>query len=121
MYLVLPVARRVTVALLATLVLAGCDSDSDDAPDVAQANSTVTVAYEGRLADGTVFDQSQRATFSLARVIPGFREGIVGMRVGETKTFSVPPEEAYGSDPPEGSGIPPNATLTFDVRLLAIE
>jgi FKBP-type peptidyl-prolyl cis-trans isomerase len=107
------------------------DNDEDgigvacDPVEVALANSTVTVAYEGRLEDGTVFDSSDGASFSLTRVIPGFRDGIVGMRVGETRTFSIPPEEAYGEDgvvnPNTGEVIiPPNATLTFEVTLLGV-
>jgi FKBP-type peptidyl-prolyl cis-trans isomerase FkpA len=106
------------VLAVALLALAACDSSEDE--DIARANSTVVVAYEGRLEDGTVFDQNDRATFSLSQVIPGFRDGIVGMRVGEAKTFTIPPEEAYGNNPPPGSGIPPNAALIFVVTLLAI-
>ena len=106
-----------TLSLFAALLLvAGCDSSSG----VAEADSMVTVAYEGRLEDGTVFDRSDRATFSLVRTIPGFRDGVVGMAVGETRTFSIPPEEAYGANPPRGSIIPPNATLIFEVTLLDI-
>ena len=104
--------------LLLLCALAACDSDTDS--DVARADSTVTVSYVGRLEDGTVFDRSSRATFSLRQVIPGFRDAIVGMRVGESKTFSIPPEEAYGDNPPENSGIPPGATLVFDVTLLDV-
>ncbi len=113
--------------LAALLPLAACGSD--DAPaeaepavaaeaTVAQPTSTVTVAYKGRLEDGTVFDQSDRSTFNLQQVIPGFRDGISGMRVGETKALMVPPEEGYGADPPPG--IPPNVTLYFDVELLDV-
>lgn len=105
-------------ALFLTLVLAACDSSDD--PDVAEADSFVTVAYEGRLEDGTVFDSSSSAAFSLQQVIPGFRAGVVGMREGETKTFSVAPENGYGANPPDGSGIPPNATLIFEVTLLDV-
>ena len=90
-----------------------------DTSIVAEPTSTVTVAYKGRLEDGTVFDQSDRATFNLQQVIPGFQTGIAGMHVGETKSLSVPPEEGYGADPP--MGIPPNATLNFEVTLLGIE
>lgn len=107
----------VSLFLVALLTLAACDSADSD---VAQSTSTVTVAYEGRLEDGTVFDSSDRATFELDGVIRGFRNGIIGMRVGETKTFSVPPEEGYGANPPSGSVIPPNATLIFDVTLLDV-
>lgn len=113
--------RLLFLSLFSILTLAACDSgEGDDDPQVAQANSTVTVAYEGRLEDGTVFDESEGATFSLLNVIPGFRDGVVGMRVGETRTFSVAPEDGYGANPPEGSSIPPNATLIFEVTLLDV-
>ncbi len=76
------------------------------------------MSYQGRLDDGTVFDESPRATFSLQQVIPGFQTGIAGMTVGESKTMVIPPEQGYGAAPPPG--IPPNATLTFDVTLLDV-
>ena len=64
-------------------------------------NNTVTVHYTGTLEDGTVFDSSrEREPFSFilgsGQVIPGFNNGIVGMSVGETKTLTIPPEDAYG-------------------------
>lgn len=109
--------RRLAPFLLLALTLAACDSS---ASEFVEANSTVTVAYEGRLANGTVFDSSQESTFSLNGVIPGFRDGLIGMAVGEEKTFDIPPDQAYGAAgrPPT---IPPNATLTFYVRILAIQ
>ena len=112
--------RPVLLALLVALTGAACDSGADDGDELARSDSIVTVAYEGRLEDGTVFDQSDRATFSLRQVIPGFRDGVVGMRVGETKTFSVAPGDGYGANPPPNSGIPPNATLVFEVTLLEV-
>ena len=105
--------------LLLAVPLAGCGGGSEGGSEgPAEAGSTVTVAYEGRLTDGTVFDASPRTTFSLGQVIPGFRDGIVGMRVGESKTITVAPEDGYGAAPPPG--IPPNATLVFDVTLLGV-
>lgn len=109
---------RAPAALLVLLAFLITACDSSDSEDVAEADSVVTVAYEGRLEDGTVFDQNDRATFSLQRVIPGFRDGVVGMRVGETRTFSVPPEEGYGSQ--QVGSIPPNSTLIFEVTLLEV-
>lgn len=106
------------LVLVASLALAACDSNG---AEVAQAGSTVTVAYTGQLEDGTVFDESERATFSLDRTIPGFRDGVIGMEVGETRTFTVPPDQGYGSTPPSGSGIPPDATLIFEVTLLGVQ
>ena len=68
-------------------------------------NNTVTVHYTGTLEDGTVFDSSrEREPFSFilgsGQVIPGFNNGIVGMSVGETKTITIPPEDAYGNSNP---------------------
>ena len=119
--------RLLLLALLLPLAACGPDDAPAEADEVAPAGeaavaeptSTVTVSYKGRLEDGTVFDQSDRSTFNLQQVIPGFRDGISGMRVGETKALMVPPEDGYGADPPPG--IPPNVTLYFDVELLGVE
>lgn len=91
----------------------------------AQDGDTVYVLYTGKLQDGTVFDSTgQRGDepieFILGKgmVIKGWDEGIKGMLVGEARKLVIPPAIAYG---PEGRGpIPPNATLTFDVRLIGI-
>ncbi len=89
------------------------------------ASDTVTVNYEGRLLDGTVFDSSyarnQPATFGLNQVIAGWTEGLQLMSVGSKYTFYIPGNLAYGANPPAGSGIPVNATLVFDVELLSIK
>jgi FKBP-type peptidyl-prolyl cis-trans isomerase FkpA/FKBP-type peptidyl-prolyl cis-trans isomerase FklB len=87
------------------------------------ATDTVLVHYEGRLADGTVFDSSyqrgQPAAFGVGDVIPGWTEGLQLMRPGGKARFTIPPELGYGA---RGAGgvIPPNAVLIFDVELLAI-
>ena len=106
-------------AFVALLALAACASEPSDPNAVATPESTVTVDYTGTLADGTVFDEGTGITFSLDEVILGFKEGIAGMRVGETKTLVIPPEKGYGAAgaPPD---IPPNATLTFVVTLRAV-
>ncbi|MEL6616932.1 MAG: FKBP-type peptidyl-prolyl cis-trans isomerase [Bacteroidota bacterium] len=107
---------RRLLPLVLLFAVAGCDSVD---PTVAESNSTVTVAYEGRLTNGTVFDRSDRATFNLQQVIRGFRIGIVGMTEGESKTFEVAPEDGYGSTP--RPGIPANSTLIFDVTLFEVD
>ncbi|TKB28601.1 peptidylprolyl isomerase [Desulfopila sp. IMCC35006] len=61
----------------------------------------VKVHYTGKLADGTVFDSSEGGeplAFSIGsgQVIQGFEEGVVGMKVGESKTVHIPVEKAYG-------------------------
>jgi len=88
-----------------------------------QASSQVRVNYEGKLLDGTVFDSSYRrgepAEFALNRVIKGWTEGLALMPVGAKYRFWIPAHLAYGSEGTQG-GIGPEATLTFDVELLAI-
>ncbi len=90
----------------------------------ARSGQTVAVHYTGTLADGTKFDSSkdrgQPFSFTLGtgQVIKGWDQGIVGMKVGGTRTLVIPPALGYGD---RGTGpIPPNATLNFEVELLAI-
>lgn len=98
---------------------------------VAQAGDTAWVHYSGRLADGTVFDSSLKPRGAAGRVEPfafvigkdrviqGWHEGIVGMKVGDKRTLIIPPSLGYGErgSPPT---IPPNATLIFEVQLVGL-
>ena len=92
----------------------------------AAAGQTVVVHYRGTLENGKQFDASyDRVTpFSFplgaGRVIKGWDEGVVGMKVGGKRKLVIPPDLAYGS---RGAGgvIPPNATLTFEVELLDVQ
>jgi FKBP-type peptidyl-prolyl cis-trans isomerase FkpA len=87
------------------------------------AADTVQVHYRGTLTDGTEFDSSykrnQPASFQLRGVIPCWTEGLQKMKVGGKATLTCPPATAYGSRGAAGV-VPPNATLNFDVELLAI-
>ena len=67
---------------------------------------TVRIHYTGRLDDGTVFDTSEdryplEFTLGDGAVIPGFEKAVAGMTIGETKTVTIPPEEAYGVRHPD--------------------
>jgi len=92
----------------------------------AEKGKTVSVHYKGQLPDGTVFDSSfkrnQPIDFQLGvgQVIPGWDEGIQLLSVGDKARFVIPSDLAYGS---AGAGgvIPPNATLIFDVELVAVK
>jgi FKBP-type peptidyl-prolyl cis-trans isomerase FkpA len=88
-----------------------------------KATDTVKVHYRGTLADGKEFDSSYKrnapATFPLSRVIPCWTEGVQKLKVGGKATLTCPPATAYGERGAPGA-VPPNATLTFEVELLAI-
>ncbi|MDA3963555.1 MAG: FKBP-type peptidyl-prolyl cis-trans isomerase [Planctomycetota bacterium] len=87
------------------------------------AEATVTVHYEGRLIDGTVFDSSHQrgepATFSLGQVIPGWTEGLQLMSPGAKYRLHIPSDLAYGMNAPPIIG--PNQALVFEVELMAVE
>jgi FKBP-type peptidyl-prolyl cis-trans isomerase FklB len=86
--------------------------------------STVTVNYAGRLLDGTEFDSSYKrgepATFPLNGVIRGWTEGLQLMKEGAKYEFYVPASLGYGENG-AGGVIPPNATLIFQVELVAVQ
>lgn len=88
-----------------------------------KASDMVKVHYKGTLADGKEFDSSYKrnapASFPLRGVIPCWTEGVQKMKVGGKATLTCPPATAYGERGAPGA-IPPNATLTFEVELLAI-
>ena len=89
-----------------------------------KATDIVTVEYEGRLIDGTVFDSSkqnggQPVTFPVNQVIPGWSEAVQLMKEGGEATFFIPAKLAYGENG-AGDKIAPNATLIFDVKLLKV-
>jgi FKBP-type peptidyl-prolyl cis-trans isomerase FkpA len=84
------------------------------------------IHYEGKLENGTVFDSTRPSkeprpfTFGSNSVIQGWEEAIPGMKVGEIRKLTIPPEKAYGKSgrPPT---IPANATLIFEVELVDIQ
>ena len=87
-----------------------------------KASSRVTVHYRGLLLNGVEFDSSydldEPIKFSLRKVIKGWTEGIQLMPAGSVFIFLIPPELAYGQKGTDG--IPPNATLLFEVELYDI-
>lgn len=100
--------------------------------DTAQAGQRVRVHYTGWLYDPTAtnsrgkkFDSSRdrgapfRFNLGAGEVIRGWDEGVAGMQVGGQRLLTIPPELGYGA---RGAGgvIPPNATLVFDVELVAV-
>lgn len=88
---------------------------------------TAVVQYEGKLTDGSIFDSTAKRNntpfefpLGAGMVIKGWDEGVLGMKVGETRLLTIPPELGYGPNgyPPI---IPQNATLIFTVTLEGIK
>lgn len=95
--------------------------------DYPKATDTVKVNYTGKLTDGTVFDSNQQpdqpyqpVAFELSKVIPGFTEGLQKINRGGKIRLHIPAQLAYGENPDPRSGIPPLATLVFDIELVDV-
>jgi len=100
--------------------------DVEGEGEEAESGNPVSVHYTGYHPDGRVFDSSREGDqpfsiiLGIGQVIPGWDEGLQGMREGGRRTLVIPPYLAYG---PEGAGggiIPPNAVLVFDVELVTV-
>ncbi len=132
------------------MLLSGCGGGSEDAPApgpttlqvtdttpgtgaAAASGNTLTVHYTGWLYSatapnfrGTQFGTSVGSTpfqFQLGagQVIAGWDQGMVGMKVGGTRTLIIPSSLGYGSTGAGGGAIPPNAALVFTVELLTLQ
>ncbi len=82
--------------LLVVMLVTGCSSVV-----LTKTGDTVKVHYTGTLEDGTVFDTSVEReplefTLGQGQLIPGFEQGVIGMKVGESKTINIPADQAYG-------------------------
>ena len=129
-----PGAEPTSEVLVAEVAPTFCEDESEliiveerlgDGVEAVREN-VVMVNYEGRFEDGEVFDSGESVQFPLDQVVPGFREGIAGMKIGGRHQLTIPPTMGYGPDgsrdPRTGEVvIPPCATLIFDVELLDIE
>jgi FKBP-type peptidyl-prolyl cis-trans isomerase FkpA len=134
------------VALIALLV-SGCGG-SDSIPTAPSANvpfstidlvtgtgteatvgRNVTVNFSGWVWDslgpnnkGSRFDAGTFPfTVGASNIIPGFSQGVTGMRVGGLRRVVMPPSVAYGNNPPPGSGIRANETLIFEIELVSVQ
>ncbi len=94
------------------------------AGDSPKITDDATVNYRGTLLDGTEFDSSykrnQPASFTVGKVIKGWIEALQLMKPGAKFELYIPPELAYGMEPPPGP-IPPGSLLKFDVELLSVK
>lgn len=131
-------ALAALLLLAAPVTLPGISYEVLQSGPAAAAHPTradeVDVRYTGRLKDGTVFSASPEqgkglSTFDVQRVIPGFMAAVLMMRPGDRWRVTLPPYLAYGAPGramgPQAStmqsiDIPPNATLIFDIELVAI-
>ena len=103
--------RGFITLLLVAIAVAGLSVGCSSGPAAVNGN-TVKVHYTGTLGDGTEFDSSEggeplQFTLGTNQMIPGFERAVYGMRVGESKTITIPMEEAYG---------PRNEDLIIDIQ-----
>ena len=87
-----------------------------------KATDTVKVNYRGTFPNGQEFDASRNGpiSFPLNGVIPCWTEGVQKLKVGGKAKLTCPSATAYGPGGAGGGAIPPNATLVFEVELLAV-
>ena len=103
------------IAVIVAVIVAGCVENDERsasptpttptatpvAVPTAKEGDTVRVHYTGTLGDGSVFDTSAEReplqfTIGAGAVIPGFEQGVLGMKLGESKTITIPADQAYG-------------------------
>ena len=94
----------------------------------ATTGRNVTVNYSGWIWDslgtdhkGSRFDAGTYSVTLPGNVIPGFSQGITGMRVGGLRRVVIPPNLGYGNNPPPNSSIRANETLIFEIELLSVQ
>jgi peptidylprolyl isomerase len=95
----------------------------------AKKGSQISAEYTGWVAStcqkfSSSYDnkgQSFSVTLGQGQVIPGWDQGLIGMKAGGTRRLLIPASLAYGANPPQGSNIPPNAVLIFDVTVLSVK
>jgi FKBP-type peptidyl-prolyl cis-trans isomerase len=121
-----PTSQPTKTVTASGLTIVETGNDGALSAATAKTGDQVWVDYTGKLTDGTKFDSSadhpdQPIVFVLGshHVIPGWEEGIVGMKIGQKRQLIIPPNLAYG-DNAQGP-IPANSTLVFDVQLLGLK
>lgn len=84
-----------------------------------KSGETWVVDYRGSFLNGKEFEKGSAAEMPLGQMIPGFDEALTLMKAGCKATFVIPSQLAYGSQPPQGSPIPPNSVLVFELVVIS--
>ena len=131
--------KRLLILVGCLMIISGCQNERttmengliietliEGEEPTAEQYSIVTVNYTGSLENGTVFDTSLdpgrepfRFTLGAGQVIAGWDQGVLGMKTGEKRKLTIPPELGYGNQ--DMGVIPPNSTLIFEIDLLEVE
>ncbi len=131
--------KRLLILVGCLMIISGCQNERttmengliietliEGEEPTAEQYSIVTVNYTGSLENGTVFDTSLdpgrepfRFTLGTGQVIAGWDQGVLGMKTGEKRKLTIPPELGYGNQ--DMGVIPPNSTLIFEIDLLEVE
>lgn len=83
--------------------------------DKLQESSSPLIRYVGKFLDGSVFGSSaEDEPITLEEMIPGLKNGIIGMQEGEKRTIFIHPDLAYGTT----GSLPPNSLLTFEIEVV---
>ena len=116
-----PTAPSANVPFSTTDIRVGTGAEANigrnfDANYAGYVYSTTAAENKGTRFDaGTILNRTVGVD-----LIAGFSQGLIGMRVGGIRRVIIPPSLGYGNNPPPGSGIPANATLLFEIELLAV-
>ncbi|MBC8322621.1 MAG: FKBP-type peptidyl-prolyl cis-trans isomerase [Candidatus Marinimicrobia bacterium] len=131
--------KRLLILIGCYIIMSGCQNErtimkngliietlAEGDGAVAEQHSIVTVNYTGTLENGNVFDSSLkpgrepfRFTLGAGQVISGWDQGVLGMKIGEKRKLTIPPELGYGNQ--DMGVIPPNSVLIFEVDLISVE
>lgn len=115
----LSVRKLVDVSQLQIIDLIKGDGRSVKLDNTLEVNYLGIGGINGYVFDSS-FDRQQTADFPLRAVIQGWQDGLLGMREGGRRVLIIPANQAYGNNPPPGSGISQNETLIFLVDLIKI-
>ncbi len=115
--------KRITVIcflIILTFLISHSQATAYSATRGVELGDTIRLAYKGVFKNGTIFDQNQNAVFKnlqYGNYIDGFVTNVLGMKIGESKTFEVPPSQGYTQKGHKLYGL----TLIFTVKILGVQ